>query len=125
MNPLKDPRFLKRLRLYGFGFLVGTLFVVFLFKDRFPESVDGEKLRESFKEDSLVLAPQAERKLDSLGLSVKSFQDSLLQGDFTLPEDQREDRHGFFILTEGVPPMKVRMEVLEEGRTRAEWIRFP
>lgn len=125
MNPLKDPRFLKRLRLYFFGFLIGILFVIFLFRDRFPEAVDEDKLRDSFESDSLVLSADAEQGLDSLGLTLRAFRDSLLKGDFILPEHQGEAPRSFHIVTNGEPSMKVRMKVLDGGRTRAEAIRFP
>lgn len=126
MGRLSDPRFLKRLRLYIYGVLFGILMVVFLFPKRcgFPDVPSREEVRGSFRKDSLLLSDRVETRLDSLEMDTARFRSLLLDGEFLLPKRKDRDRKSFQILTEEEPKMKVFLQVLDDGGTRADSILF-
>ncbi len=124
MGFLTDPRFQRRLMLYLFGILIGSLLVVVFFKDRFPDAPTDGEVRKSFKEDSLVIAEPVRSTLDSLGLPPNEFKARLGEGKFILPTRRDPERKKFYIRTEEDPRMKVRLEVLDEERTEATSLTF-
>lgn len=119
MRFFKDPKFWHRLRLYLFGFLIGILLVLALFKDRIPSFSSEGRLRDSFEKDRLVLSDPVQRRIDSLGWKQEAFRDSLLKGEFTLLEEANGNDRSFLITKDGELSFQVRMEVVDNERTRA------
>ncbi|MFB6258720.1 MAG: hypothetical protein ABEH38_08505 [Flavobacteriales bacterium] len=123
MPMLKDRRFQKRLMLFLVGLLLGTLMVIGFFNDRFPSAPSSEKVRSSLKADSLLIGEKALARIDSLGIPRKAFKETLLSGEFILPSRRGGNTNTFHILTQGDPPLKVRLKVVDEQRTRVEHIK--
>ncbi len=81
--------FLKRLKYYGIGFGIGTLFVVFFFKNRgcawFPEN----RVKNMIFSKVLVISESEKATMDKLHLSKKELLTALNDGDVAFSESQK------------------------------------
>lgn len=81
--------FLKRLKYYGIGFGIGTIFVVFFFKNRgcawFPEN----RVKNMIFSKVLVISDKESENMKKLHLSKKELLAALDQGDVAFTESQK------------------------------------
>jgi len=81
--------FLKRLKYFGIGFGIGTLFVVFFFKNRgcawFPEN----RVKNMIFSKVLVISESEKATMDKLHLSKKELITAINNGDVAFTESQK------------------------------------
>jgi hypothetical protein len=83
--------FLRRLQLYGTGFVLGLILVYFFFGFRACSNVSDVKLYELSMQE-IVLSEQTKRTLDSLHIPVHYFRYSFKCGDWKIDFENSKPR---------------------------------
>ena len=100
---VKNP-FFRRLRLYGFGFILGLLMVKFMFNDRTICKTPGSIKREELKKQHREFSTLAQCNLACFGLDTSKL-DLIFEGgkiDFDLSNPQAKPCPTYLLLGKAV-----------------------
>lgn len=83
--------FLERLKLYGFGFILGMILVYFIFGFRACHNISDVKLHE-LSMQKMYVSPEAQRVMDSLHIPIRYFRISFKTGDWKINFEKSHTR---------------------------------
>jgi hypothetical protein len=83
--------FLKRLKYYGTGLLIGLIFVTFFMRGRGCSWLPENRLKTSLFERIIVLSEENQKKLSDLNLSEKELVKALINGDVKFTKSKKNN----------------------------------
>jgi len=92
--------FWKRLRFYIIGFLIGTVFVSILFKDRGCSWTPANRVKNSIQDKIIVFPENQIQSLDQLGLNKDNIYKFLVQADVDFSNSLKDEFPKVYILEE-------------------------
>lgn len=93
----------RRLKFYGVGFGIGTIFVVFFFSNRGCTWLPGNRVKNSILDRLLVVSDETTSILEKRGIDKEAIIQALNTGDVNFKEsDKNDDSKVYFIEDDGV-----------------------
>ncbi len=84
--------FLRRLKFYGVGFLMGCVMVFFFFKNRGCSWLPGNRVKNSVLERLIVIPDDENAKLKKYNLTVENIIEVLDDGEIDYDKSQKSDK---------------------------------
>ncbi|MEY4603066.1 MAG: hypothetical protein RIT43_358 [Bacteroidota bacterium] len=98
--------FLRRLKYYGIGFLLGLLFVVFFFKNRGCSWLPSNRVKTAILERVIVLAEQEKKILKSKGVSKKDLLQLIQESEISFSKSRRSGKEKAYAMEAELPSGK-------------------
>lgn len=90
----------KRLRYYLIGFIIGTIFVSILFKDRGCSWTPANRVKNSIQDKIIVFPEDQIKSLDELGLNKNTIYKFLVEADVDFSNSLKDDFPKVYIVEE-------------------------
>jgi hypothetical protein len=90
--------FLRRLKYYGIGFVIGLIFVLFFFQNRGCSWLPSNRVKNSVLDRVLVVSDAELKELDSRGISKKDVIDVLNDGEVIFNESKKKGNPQVYLI---------------------------
>jgi hypothetical protein len=90
--------FLRRLKYYGLGFLLGLIFVIFFFKNRGCSWLPSNRVKSAILERVIVLSAQEKKLVKFKGLHKQDLLRLIQESEISFSESRREGKEKAYLL---------------------------
>ncbi len=90
--------FLRRLKYYGIGFLIGLIFVLFFFQNRGCSWLPSNRVKNSILDRVLVVSDKELVELDSRGISKEEVIEVLNEGEVIFNESKKKGNPQVYVV---------------------------
>src|SRR5690606_27248461 len=90
--------FWRRLKYYGFGFLLGMLFLVFFFNNRGCSWLPGNRVKNTILDRLIVVSDETQMIMDQKGIKNDDLIEALNDGNVLFDESNKNDENKAYLI---------------------------